>query len=259
MEYKLNYSFQESDNRDYIYNHLSSLNKSSYSNTPSSFIINKKITILDQGQLGSCVSNAFAHCILIATGNNVLPSRLFHYYCGRLLSGLSNINDTGLNIRNACKIIAKVGICQEISWPYYINNFAIMPPLSAFQYPQCRFFKSYSYVFITQTSQMSLIDNIKNFVKQNNCGVIFGISVYISFLSQNVANTGIVPTPDPNNETYQGGHCMVIIGYDDSKKQFTVINSWGVNWGNKGICYLSYDYINNPSLANDFVGLNFVY
>ena len=164
FKYKLNYSFQESDNRDYIFSHLSLLNKTNYKcNTPSSFIINKKINILDQGQLGSCVSNAFAHCILIATNNNILPSRLFHYYCGRLIGGLSNLYDTGLNIRSACNIIRQIGICQEISWPYNINNFSIMPPIAAFQYPQCRFFKNYVYVFITQTPQMSLIDNIKNY------------------------------------------------------------------------------------------------
>ena len=37
------------------------------------------------------------------------------------------------------------------------------------------------------------------------------------------------------------GHAMVIIGYDDTKQSWLVLNSWGANWGNNGTIWLKYD------------------
>lgn len=34
----------------------------------------------------------------------------------------------------------------------------------------------------------------------------------------------------------QGGHCILCIGYDAERKYYTLYNSWGPNWGNKGTC-----------------------
>lgn len=37
------------------------------------------------------------------------------------------------------------------------------------------------------------------------------------------------------------GHAMVIIGYDDTKQSWLVLNSWGANWGNNGTIWIRYD------------------
>lgn len=39
-----------------------------------------------------------------------------------------------------------------------------------------------------------------------------------------------------------GGHAMVVVGFDDSKGAFKVINSWGINWGSQGYGWISYDH-----------------
>lgn len=39
-----------------------------------------------------------------------------------------------------------------------------------------------------------------------------------------------------------GGHAMLIVGYDDNKGAFKILNSWGQNWGNKGYCWISYNF-----------------
>jgi hypothetical protein len=38
-----------------------------------------------------------------------------------------------------------------------------------------------------------------------------------------------------------GGHAMAIVGYDDRKQAFRVINSWGKGWGDGGYIWLSYE------------------
>jgi C1A family cysteine protease len=46
-----------------------------------------------------------------------------------------------------------------------------------------------------------------------------------------------------------GGHCVLIMGYNGSKKLFKIKNSYGVGWGNRGYAYLSlYDL---QKLLND--------
>ena len=37
-----------------------------------------------------------------------------------------------------------------------------------------------------------------------------------------------------------GGHAMVLIGYNDDKEAFRVLNSWGQDWGDKGYAWINY-------------------
>jgi len=37
-----------------------------------------------------------------------------------------------------------------------------------------------------------------------------------------------------------GGHCIVIVGYDDNQKAWLVRNSWGSGWGMAGYCWFGY-------------------
>lgn len=39
------------------------------------------------------------------------------------------------------------------------------------------------------------------------------------------------------------GHAVTIIGYDDKKRAFKIINSWGRKWGNKGYLWISYSAV----------------
>lgn len=38
-----------------------------------------------------------------------------------------------------------------------------------------------------------------------------------------------------------GGHALVLIGYDDSKNAYKVLNSWGQSWGDQGYGWIDYD------------------
>lgn len=44
-----------------------------------------------------------------------------------------------------------------------------------------------------------------------------------------------------------GGHSILVTGYDMDRKVFTVKNSWGENWGNRGYGTISFDYIDQMS------------
>ena len=37
-----------------------------------------------------------------------------------------------------------------------------------------------------------------------------------------------------------GGHCITIVGYDDSEQAWLIRNSWGTGWGMEGYCWFQY-------------------
>lgn len=65
------------------------------------------------------------------------------------------------------------------------------------------------------------------------------------------AVVGVCPMPKPT-ESVEGGHAVVLVGYDDPKKAFLVRNSWGDAWGMRGYFWMPYAYVLNADLAADF-------
>ncbi len=59
---------------------------------------------------------------------------------------------------------------------------------------------------------------------------VFGFTVYESFESDQVAQTGHVPMPQAGEQVV-GGHAVLAVGYDDSNQWFIVRNSWGPELG----------------------------
>ena len=246
MPYKLNYKFQSVDSRDYKFQAKAPVK------VINSFLVSRKInTILDQGYLGSCVSCVFAQNINMVT-QKINMSRLMHYYCGRAIEESSSLDDVGLEIRKAAGIISKYGVCLESVWPYDVTKFNQLPPLTAFK--QSNFFRKYTYSFVNQD-----LNSLKTCLVSTNSPIIFGINVYSSFMTDKVTKTGIVPMPDTSSETLLGGHCILMIGYNDVTQCFTCLNSWGKGWGANGLFYLPYLYVTDPNLAADFCSLNFIY
>jgi len=80
---------------------------------------------------------------------------------------------------------------------------------------------------------------------------VFGFTVYESFMSQSVANTGNMPMPKPS-ESVVGGHAVMAVGYNDAKQVVIVRNSWNTTWGDKGYFYMPYSYISSNNLCDDF-------
>jgi len=46
--------------------------------------------------------------------------------------------------------------------------------------------------------------------------------------------------------TYQGGHAVLIVGYDDVNQCFIVKNSWGTGWGESGYFRIAYSELSSP-------------
>ena len=209
--------------------------------------------VLDQGQLGSCTANALANAHLFNQlaqpgGQDQLPSRLFIYWNERNLEGTTN-SDSGAQIRDGIKVLAKLGAPPEPLWPYAIAKFATKPPAKAYQAALSH--QALTYQRVTQS-----LSQLKGALALG-FPVVFGFTVYESFESPAVAKTGIVPMPGAA-ERAVGGHAVMAVGYDDSKQVFRVLNSWGSGWGQKGFFTIPYAYLVSSDLASDFWTLRLV-
>jgi hypothetical protein len=48
--------------------------------------------------------------------------------------------------------------------------------------------------------------------------------------------------------SYQGGHAIEIIGYDDTNRCFIVKNSWGTGWGESGFFRIDYNEVTDRKI-----------
>lgn len=208
---------------------------------------NQDVPIYDQGRLGSCTGNAIASMFQFVNRktNNVdfIPSRLFIYYNERKKMGTVN-RDSGAYLRDGMKSIAKKGVCKETpTWPYDVTKFKQKPPKDA--YTEALNYQAIEYQRIT-----SNVTSMKQCLA-DGYPFVFGFTMYESFHSDEVRKTGIMKMP-ARTEKSKGGHAVMAIGYDDSKKTMIVRNSWGTWWGDKGYFYMPYEYIDNSNFADDF-------
>lgn len=213
--------------------------------------------IVDQGNLGSCTANGLATII----GFNLLnqhaqdevawfqPSRLFIYYEERAIEHTIKW-DAGAQIRDGIKVLANSGTPDEKLWPYVVSKFATRPPQTA--YKSAANYQAIEYQRIDNTDKGALLQAL-----YEGFPIVFGFSVYQSFESDTVAKTGIVPMPGAD-ESFLGGHCMVIDGYDVTTDRFEGPNSWGTSWGNAGRYSIGADYLTNAQLADDFWIVNLI-
>jgi hypothetical protein len=247
---KLNYRKQKLDARDYKPLLLKTA-------VPTTYIIPEfhPSLVLDQGDFGSCVSCAMNVGIRLLN-KDINASILHTYYYGRLMSKCSNLEDTGLEIRDACKVMQKIGYCNANDWTYDQAKFYELPVIDGSLIKPLPI-NNFKYFSVNQN-----VNDLKLALSEGK-SIICGIYVYPSFL--NATKGGQVPMPQLEN-TYKivrrrkvldkqaerclGGHCILIVGYNE--QNFICVNSWGTKWGDEGKFYLPHAYVSNPNLAIDF-------
>lgn len=200
-----------------------------------------------QGTLGSCTAHSVAAACLFRDiydrdQSIVVPSRLFLYYATRVLEG-TVATDAGAEIRSAIKAAMKFGYPPEDVWPYRISRFASKPTPKAFRAAESERIRKYERVS----------RDLRHFRKLLNDGypVAIGFSVYESVYQAKVDRTGRIPMPK-RKEKLEGGHAVLVVGYDDGLESLIIRNSWGTAWGEGGYGYLPYGFIEETDLSDDF-------
>jgi len=206
--------------------------------------------VFDQGELGSCTANALCGALEYLENKDrdleingfASLSRLFLYFNERAIEGTVT-EDGGAALRDGIKVLANVGVCDEATWPYVIQAFAVRPPQPAYDQSANR--KISAYAAVPQD-----IQSIKHTLA-SGYPIVFGFQVFENFESPQVAMSGVASMPQLG-EPCHGGHAVLMVGYNNTSQYVLVRNSWGPNWAQQGYFWLPYAYVTNPSLACDF-------
>lgn len=198
--------------------------------------------IFDQGNLGSCTSNAANAVVQFVERKHGDPdydrlSRLYTYYYSREKIGTTE-EDSGAFIRDAYAVLAERGAPREKFWPYDINEFRERPPSvtdwSASQHHVLEY--------------RSVLDGSEQDMRAclaEGYPFTYGFAVYDTFWS--IGSDGSWSGARGGIDGY---HAVDAWGYDFRAGAFgftdggwIIRNSWGIEWGDKGYFYVPRSYL----------------
>ena len=198
--------------------------------------------VYDQQSLGACTGFGISSGVEAMRQQAGLPyvqlSQEALYYLERQAEGDVG-QDGGAQIRTGLSIALKSGIPPYSDYPYDPATFTTPPTPQALTDAQG--YKIGGYFRLWTVRQFQRTMAWKHFI-------VMGVDVFESFEGLKAEKTGVIPMPGPN-EQLLGGHCILGVGYDDSKQVIIFRNSWSDQWGDKGYGYLPYEYLEKQSVA----------
>jgi C1A family cysteine protease len=118
------------------------------------------------------------------------------------------------------------GQCEETSWPY---GDAAATDATA----------TYYRARGAARMRTDLVDTMRNGL---GGGVACVLVLRVTEAWFEVVSDGLIPAPDVADQM-AGLHAVVAVGYDDSRQQLVIRNSWGIGWGDGGYGFLPYAYL----------------
>ncbi|HQH79571.1 MAG TPA: C1 family peptidase, partial [Synergistaceae bacterium] len=120
--------------------------------------------------------------------------------------------DEGSTIPDALELLKTQGVATLKAMPY--GDYRTQPSPAARQ--EAARFRAESYARLDGKN----IDSLKALLADGH-PVIVGMKTYENFLTH---SSGVYRR---TSGAYLGGHAMVVVGYDDGKNAFKIMNSWG--------------------------------
>lgn len=199
----------------------------------------------NQGDFNSCTAHSAVAIMRFVNRKQNLPfnhpSRMFIYWVERWLERDTD-KDDGATMRASMQAMAKYGVPDENNWPYTKVNLYAKPPKALYAEAVQNMVKIYMRVGHRPYE-------LKNCLAEGY-PFVFGMMVFDSFVSEQVARTGVMTLPTQKDNVV-GGHAVTCVGYNDEKQHYIILNSWGPGWGDHGYFYMPYDFMHSD-LASDF-------
>jgi hypothetical protein len=186
----------------------------------------------NQGKQSSCVAWATGYA-LKSYQEKLETNTLLTFSPSFIYNQINNGVDGGSTFIDALNILSEQGVCPYEEMPYNENDYLSKP--SDVQKSKARKYK------IDFWRQVNVAD-IKEVKAQLNAGypVIIAASVDEGFIKLNSSTTNNIWKQQIGAN--RGGHAMLVVGFDNIKNAFKVINSWGPTWGSNGYGWIDYTY-----------------
>jgi hypothetical protein len=217
-----------------------------YSGTelPNSFDLSNKLPPAgNQGRQNSCVAWTVAYAYksyqekLEENSNYIMGGQLnlnAVFSPAYIYNQINNGVDGGSYFTDALNILSQQGAVKWVDMPYNELDFLTKPNSSLKNKA-----KNYRIDFWRRVN----IYDQKEVKAQINAGfpVIIGAMVDKDFQDKGRISAGQDYVWSSTGNNPKGGHAMLVVGFNDSKGAFKVLNSWGKDWGRDGYCWISYN------------------
>ncbi len=144
----------------------------------------------------------------------------------------------GTNLKKALNFLKTDGVCTEAEFPFDKNNCTNLPnnTIKASAVKN----KIREWVQFKIQNNPNVLTEMKNAISQMQ-PIIAGITIDKEFEKDPLFTWGTFIWKE-NNTSIIGGHCILLVGYDDAKNAFKLLNSWGKNWKDDGYCWVDYNW-----------------
>jgi len=223
------------------------------SNRPPSIILTEYLPpVADQGQQGSCVGWSSAYyCFSYSVAHNLRlspelrkqerwqfsPAFLYHTGNGG--------KDTGMSIGTAFKLLTEQGCATMAEMPYVEADTTSPPPgIAKERAKKYRAEKTGCLATNAEAGSFNA-EAAKVYLATAKNPFVIGVPVFKDFVNA-PTTPGYIYVPDATltkDKDFLGWHAITIIGYDDEKHAFRMVNSWGTGWGDQGFLWLSEDFL----------------
>jgi C1A family cysteine protease len=188
--------------------------------------------VKDQGNCGSCWAFATTGALESATLISEVSTDPNLDLAEQILVSCSGAGNCGGGyISYASDFIRDTGLPLESCYPYTAENGKCRAACSSWWLSTS---KITNWNWVTTTSPT--VDAIKTAL-YNYGPLVTTMDVYTDFFYYN----GDIYSYAWGN--YEGGHAVLIVGYDDPGQYFIVKNSWGTNWGESGYFNIAYSQL----------------
>jgi len=213
-------------------------------------------TIMDQGHTGSCVgwSTAYyCYSTAIARQRQLTPEQRKD---PRFLFSPSFIwhpfnkgdPEQGMGIYQGFDVLSKQGCATLTDMPWDEKHIDTQPD-EAMKAHAKRYRARQTVMLFRKgvTGQEANTEKLRNWLWEAKQPFVVGIPVYeeFSFVSH---DADFVYKPTDKKGVLRGGHAVCIVGYDEDKHAFQMVNSWSDAWANKGLIWLDEDFLTQNAI-----------
>ena len=143
----------------------------------------------------------------------------------------------GSKLSEAIQFLETNGDCLSRHFDADVDDAQRQPDSSLAKAAQTFAIAGFTEIFTTNDQAAVKVQRVKQALAQNK-PVAIGLAVRRNFFMLKNARYW---HPDLGDTTPAGGHALVVVGYDDKKQAFQLMNSWGKEWGKEGFIWVKYE------------------